>query len=92
MFDPEWGTVFPFNGNVDNKAKKVATKSPHSTIIATVYLGKGGPKMFLLFSHLIDEKFASFFAYLKSWLKVVLVFGKEHANLSNINGVMIGQS
>ena len=46
--------------------------------------------MFLLFSHLIDEKFASFFAYLKSWLKVVLVFGKEHANLSNISEVMIG--
>ena len=48
--------------------------------------------MFLLFSHLIDEKVASFLAYLKSWWNVVLVFGKEHANWSNISGVMIGWS
>ena len=48
--------------------------------------------MFLLFSHLIDEKVASFVAYLKSWWNVVLVFGKEHANWSNISRVMIGLS
>ena len=48
--------------------------------------------MFLLFSHLIDEKVASFVAYLKSWWNVVLVFGKEHANWSNISRVMIGWS
>ena len=48
--------------------------------------------MFLLFSHLIDEKVASFVAYLKSWWNVVLVFGKEHANWSNISGVRIGWS
>ena len=70
--------------------QKSSNKIPPSTIIATVYLGKGGPKRFVLFSHLIDEKFASFFAYLKSWLKVVLVFGKEHENQSNISGVMKG--
>ena len=45
--------------------------------------------MFLLFSHLIDEKVASFLASLKSWWNVVLVFGKEHANWSNIGWVMI---
>ena len=56
----------------------------------TVYLDKSGPKLFLLFSHLIDKKLASFLTYLKSWWKVVLVFGKEHANLSNISEVMIG--
>ena len=61
-------------------------------IAATVYLDESRPKMFLLFSHLIDEKFASFLTYLKSWWKVVLVFGKEHANWSNISGVMIGWS
>ena len=42
-----------------------------------------GPKMFLLFSHLINEKIASFLTYLKSWRRVVLVFGKEHANQAN---------
>ena len=56
----------------------------------TVYLDESWPKMFLLFSHLIDEKIASFLTYLKSWLKVVLVFGKEHADWSNIGGVKIG--
>ena len=56
----------------------------------TVYLDESGPKMFLLFSHIIDEKFVSFLIYLKRWLKVVLVFGKEHANWSNISGVTIG--
>ena len=58
----------------------------------TVYLDKSGPKMFLLFSPLIDEKISSFLTYLKSWWKVVLVFGKEHADWSNIGGVMIGWS
>ena len=48
--------------------------------------------MFLLFSHLIDQKLASFLAYLKSWWNEVLVFGNEHANWSNISGVMIGWS
>ena len=61
-------------------------------LLSTVYLDESGPKMFLLFSHLIDEKVTSFLAYLKSLWKVVLVFGKEHANWSNISGVMIGWS
>ena len=56
----------------------------------TVPSNEHQPKMFLLFSHLIDEKVASFLAYLKSWWNVVLVFGKEHANWSNISGPMIG--
>ena len=51
-----------------------------------------GQKMFLLFSHLIDGKFPLSLTYLKSWWKVVLDFCKEHANLSNISGVMIGWS
>ena len=51
-----------------------------------------GPKMFLLFSPLIDEKISSFLTYLKSWWKVVLVFGKEHANWFKISWVMIGWS
>ena len=58
----------------------------------TVYLDESGSKMFLLFSHLIDEKFASSLTYLKSWWKVVLDFGKEHVNQSNISGIMIGWS
>ena len=58
----------------------------------TVYLDESGPKMFLLFSHLIDGKIAIFLTYLKSWWKVVLDFGKELANWSNISGVMIGWS
>ena len=33
----------------------------------TVNLEKSWPKMFLLFSHLIDEKVASFLTYIKSW-------------------------
>ena len=61
-------------------------------IWTTVCLDESRPKIFLLFSHLIDEKFASFLTYLKSWWKVVLVFGKEHADWSNIGGVMIGWS
>ena len=60
--------------------------------ICTVPRVEHGPKMFLLFSPLIDEKISSFLTYLKSWWKVVLVFGKEHANWSNISGVMIGWS
>ena len=35
-------------------------------LLATVSIKECGPKMFLLFSHIIDEKFASL-AYLKSW-------------------------
>ena len=58
----------------------------------TVNLEKSWPKMFLLFSHLIDEKVASFLTFMKRWWKVVLVFGKEHVNWSNISGVIIGLS
>ena len=58
----------------------------------TVSIKERGTKMFLLFSRLIVEKIASFLTYLKSWWKVVLVFGKEHANWSNISRVMIGWS
>ena len=58
----------------------------------TVLRNERRPKMFLPFSHLIDEKIASFWTYLKSWWNVVLVFGKEHANWSNIRGIMIGWS
>ena len=61
-------------------------------IECTVLRNKCRPEMFSIFSHLIDEKIASFMAYLKSWWNVVLVFGKEHANWSNISGVMIGWS
>ena len=56
----------------------------------TVLQNEHGPIMFLLFSHLIEEKFHLSLYYLKSWCKVVFVFGKEHANWSNIIGVMIG--
>ena len=35
--------------------------------LPTVLKDEFGPKMFLLFSYLIDEKIASFLAYLKSW-------------------------
>ena len=61
-------------------------------IKSTVSIKERCPKMFLLFSRLIVEKIASFLTYLKSWWKVVLVFGKEHANWSDINGFMIGWS
>ena len=64
----------------------------HSDRIHTVYLDESRPKIFLLFSHLIDEKSVSFLTYLKSWWKVVLVFGKEHANWFKISWVMIGWS
>ena len=60
--------------------------------ICTVYLDISGLNMFLLFYHLIDEKLTSFLTYLKSWWKVVLEFGKEHANQSNISRIMIGWS
>ena len=62
------------------------------TFNATVPRIEHGPKMFLLFSPLIDEKISSFLTYLKSWWKVVLVFGKEHANWFKISWVMIGWS
>ena len=58
----------------------------------TVSLNERGPKMFPPFSHLLEEKIASFLTHLKSWWNLVLVFGKEHANSSNITGVMIGWS
>ena len=61
-------------------------------VVLTVIVDESGPKIFLLFSHLIDEKIASFLTYLKSWWKVVLVFGKEHANWFKISWVMIGWS
>ena len=64
----------------------------HFITYYTVYLDESWPKMFLLYSHLIDEKFASLLTCLKSWRKDVLVFCKEHADWSNIGGVMIGWS
>ena len=62
----------------------------HNISLCTVSIIERETKMFLLFSHLIGEKIASFLTYLKSWWKVVLVFGKEHADWSNIGGVMKG--
>ena len=38
----------------------------HSDRIHTVYLDESRPKIYRLFSHLIDEKFASFLTYLES--------------------------
>ena len=58
----------------------------------TVSLNERGPKMFPPFSHLLEEKIASFLTHLKSWWNLVLVFGKEHANWYNIRRVMIGRS
>ena len=58
----------------------------------TVSIDERQPKMCLLFSHSKNRKFAPFLTYLKSWWKVVLNFGKEHANWSNISEVMIGWS
>ena len=58
----------------------------------TVPSNERQPKMFLPFSHLIEEKIASFLTYLKSWWNLVLVFGKKHAIWSNITGDMIGWS
>ena len=58
----------------------------------TVPCNERRPKMFLPFSHLINEKVASFLAFSKSWWNVVLLFGKEHANWSNIGWVMIGRN
>ena len=60
-----------------------------SHFLYTVNLEKSRPKMFLLISHQIDGKVASFLAYMKSICVVVLVFGNEHANWSNIKGIMI---
>ena len=67
----------------------------HTTFYKTKYTvlrNEHGPKMFLLFSHLIDEKNSSFLTYLKRWWKVVLVFSKEYAKWSKISGIMIGWS
>ena len=58
----------------------------------TVSIDERRPKMYLLFSHSKNGKFAPFLTYLKSWWKVVLNFGKEHANWSNISEVTIGWS
>ena len=58
----------------------------------TVSIDERRPKMYLLFSHSKNGKFAPFLTYLKIWWKVVLDFGKEHANWSNISEVMIGWS
>ena len=67
-------------------------KPPHLAFLTTVPSNERQPKMFLPFSHLIEEKIASFLTYLKSWWNLVLVFGKEHAYWSSINGAMIGRS
>ena len=58
----------------------------------TVSINERQPKMYLLLSHSKNGKFAPFLIYLKSWWKVDLVFGKEHANWSIISGVLIGWS
>ena len=45
----------------------IQKKKKYIELFYTVYLDESGPKMFLLFSHLIDEKIATFLTYLKFW-------------------------
>ena len=77
------------------RTKSAGVDSWHSSVdlcIITVSIDERRPKMYLLFSHSKNGKFAPFLTYLKIWWKVVLDFGKEHANWSNISEVMIGWS
>ena len=75
-----------------NKMVKKKIMELCENLDSTVSIDERRPKMYLLFSHSKNGKFAPFLTYLKIWWKVVLDFGKEHANWSNISEVMIGWS